>query len=285
MLAYPGQDFHHRSPNRREEPESARGELMKKYPYRLHPNTRDFPNYWMQHSTSAQPWARENQIEIVQGLSAGMPDFGVVQYFSSQPGIFESYDYLIVAFEKSTNQAIGLLAGKWLGKDERRFFYFWTAMVVDRYRKTLLFKRQLQFFFESLLKQENGALPSLIVTKTYNPVVYTILNATFGGIDGINVYPDVQREPQDTSIRSLAENIMTSISDKLHFDSETGVVTGGQSAVAPDFFPYMDTSRDDAANKHFRKNLTPSDQILCIVQISENAMPAATSRLIKGSAR
>ncbi|MDF5797516.1 hypothetical protein P4203_27900 [Pseudomonas aeruginosa] len=114
--------------------------------------------------------------KIVADLQEGMPQFDVLQYFGNQPDIFETYDHLVLATDPEGERIIGILGAKDFVRGSTRFLYLWTAMVVDRYHRTSLFKRINQFFLRQV-SERNGGLPPLIVAKTYNPVVYNMFRA------------------------------------------------------------------------------------------------------------
>lgn len=125
--------------------------------------------------------------KIVADLQEGMPQFDVLQYFGNQPDIFETYDHLVLATDPEGERIIGILGAKDFVRGATRFLYLWTAMVVDRYHRTSLFKRINQFFLRQV-SERNGGLPPLIVAKTYNPVVYNMFRALSARIPGATLY-------------------------------------------------------------------------------------------------
>nr|WP_207949410.1 hypothetical protein [Pseudomonas aeruginosa] len=88
--------------------------------------------------------------KIVADLQEGMPQFDVLQYFGNQPDIFETYDHLVLATDPEGERIIGILGAKDFVRGSTRFLYLWTAMVVDRYHRTSLFKRINQFFLRQV---------------------------------------------------------------------------------------------------------------------------------------
>lgn len=130
--------------------------------------------------------------KIVADLQEGMPQFDVLQYFGNQPDIFETYDHLVLATDPEGERIIGILGAKDFVRGATRFLYLWTAMVVDRYHRTSLFKRINQFFLRQV-SERNGGLPPLIVAKTYNPVVYNMFRALSARIPGATLYPTWKR--------------------------------------------------------------------------------------------
>lgn len=235
---------------------------------------RGFSRYTLNYHPKANPLNEAQGKAVIDGLARGLPDFNVAQYFGTQPTIFTDYDHLVVARSRDDGEAIGLLGARWLGAEGEKFLYLWTAMVSDAHRQTPLFHRVLQFFFETVFNHESG-VPGLIVTKTYNPVVYAIFKSFSKLLPGMDVYPAIPAERQTDEWCELATSITRGISPKLTLDPQSGMIAGGQAMVAPDFFPRMDQSKDAAVNEHFARHLSRADQILCVIRIPEDAAAGA----------
>ncbi|HBO9593786.1 TPA: hypothetical protein L5F78_005438 [Pseudomonas aeruginosa] len=218
--------------------------------------------------------------KIVADLQEGMPQFDVLQYFGNQPDIFETYDHLVLATDPEGERIIGILGAKDFVRGSTRFPYLWTAMVVDRYHRTSLFKRINQFFLRQV-SERNGGLPPLIVAKTYNPVVYNMFRALSARIPGATLYPDLEAPRQSPDMVDLARDVVGTLSANLRLDAETGLIPGGQRSVAPDFFPRMAMSSHARTNDHFVAHVGSSDQILCMVRLAPGAEPYVQQRIIR----
>lgn len=218
--------------------------------------------------------------KIVADLQEGMPQFDVLQYFGNQPDIFETYDHLVLATDPEGERIIGILGAKDFVRGSTRFLYLWTAMVVDRYHRTSLFKRINQFFLRQV-SERNGGLPPLIVAKTYNPVVYNMFRALSARIPGATLYPDLEAPRQSPDMVDLARDVVGTLSANLRLDAETGLIPGGQRSVAPDFFPRMAMSSHARTNDHFVAHVGSSDQILCMVRLAPGAEPYVQQRIIR----
>lgn len=210
---------------------------------------------------------------IVRDLSRGMPDFDVTEYFGNQPTVFADYDFLTLAFDRE-NRAIGMVGARWMSAGERRILYLWTAMLADAYRSTRLYSRMTGQMISTILRENGGILPEFIVTKTYNPRVFALLNKYFGRVPGISVYPRIPGA-QAGDMAAAAQQIAAALWPAMPFDAQTAVLRGGQAAVSPNFFPMMEECRQPAIDAHFSSLLTRSDQIVCIIRVPESA-----SRLI-----
>lgn len=218
--------------------------------------------------------------KIVADLQEGMPQFDVLQYFGNQPDIFETYDHLVLATDPEGERIIGILGAKDFVRGSTRFLYLWTAMVVDRYHRTSLFKRINQFFLRQV-SERNGGLPPLIVAKTYNPVVYNMFRALSARIPGATLYPDLEAPRQSPDMVDLALDVVGTLSANLRLDAEAGLIPGGQRSVAPDFFPRMAMSSHARTNDHFVAHVGSSDQILCMVRLAPGAEPYVQQRIIR----
>ncbi len=235
------------------------------------PIASELESYRLVFNTLDAPIGIEAGQRVVEDLALGLPEFNVRQYFGTQPTIFVDYDYVVTAYTTDTGRAIGLLGARWLGPEDCRFLYLWTAMIADAYRNSMLFNRMLKSFFLNITAGDANAFPGLVVTKTYNPVVYGIFKSFSQVVPGMRIYPEIPASRQPPEMEALAGRVARAISPKLVLESEIGVVRGGQAMVAPDFFPRMEMSNDVAVNEHFQAHLTRSDQVLCIIQVDPDA--------------
>lgn len=212
---------------------------------------------------------------IVADLRRVMPDYGVAQYFGSQPGIFKSYDHLAITINRQTGGVVGLIGSKWLKfHDERPFLYIWTAMIGNEYRGSDLFPTLVQLHFASIRAIE-GRLPEVIATKTYNPAVYGLIKKIFLRADGVTLYPELESAAVSAPhLRQLACDVASVVAPTLPFDPETSVVKGGQAVLAPDYFPYMQKTSRAAVWDHFQKHVAREDQILCAIHIPPQSADA-----------
>ncbi|WP_052391952.1 hypothetical protein [Paraburkholderia bannensis] len=237
--------------------------------------------YRLEYNTRAQPIGIERGAQVAADLARGLPAFNVDQYFGSQPTIFEDYDHVVTAYARDSGRAVSLIAARWLGNADLRFLYLWTAMVADDYRNTGVFRRSLAWFFERVAASEGDqAVPPLIVTKTYNPVVYKVFSMFAATGSAVDLYPRIPAASQSPEMIDLARRVAHAISPKLQLIEQTGVVLGGQAMVAPDFFPLMEQSKDRHVNAHFERHLSRADQILCIARVPDVDRAAMLETLV-----
>lgn len=100
----------------------------------------------------------------------------------------------------------------------------------------------------------------------------------FGRKPGVSIFPQLPGW-QSSWLSETAEDIATSLWPASRFSVKTGVLHGVQAAISPNFFPRIETCRDDDVNDHFQSNLTRDDQILCIVHIPTEAHEAIRNEL------
>lgn len=240
-------------------------------------NDRRLPGVRLIYSECSPGLCSETQASIIRELNAVMPRFDVAQYFGSQPTIFSDYDHLVVAVNEQS-EVVGMIGARWLKMGEEPFFYLWTAMVGDQFRSTPLFRCIVAELF--VQTSARRGFPSLIVTKTYNPVVYNIIYRLTRGMDDTELYPNVDG-PQSETSRALALRIASSVCPSLPFEVETGRVVGGQAVLAPNFFPEMQASKNSDVFGYFERLLTRDDQILCVVQLGKEGRSRLEQRLLR----
>ncbi|EPJ92247.1 MULTISPECIES: hypothetical protein [Pseudomonas] len=233
----------------------------------------------LDYSAVGRSFPESFKAKIVADLQQGMPEYDVNQYFGNQPGIFEIYEHLALAIDSNTEKVVGIIGAKSLPFGSSSFLYLWTAMIADEYRGSALFKKLNQFFLKNVI-QAIG-MPKLIVAKTYNPVVYNMFRVMSSRVPSARFYPDLRVDVQSADMAALAVEIVHSLSKDLVLDVNTGVIPGGQSSVAPNFFPKMDMSSDEVTNAHFIKHVTYSDQILCVVMLQPDSEWFVKEKIIR----
>lgn len=206
--------------------------------------------------------------KIIGDLDESMPGYDVKQYFGSQPNIFRDYHHLTIARETTTDATNGLLGSKWFHSPEITYLYLWTAMLAERARKTTLLR---SIFFSQLYKAvKERSVPPMIVTKTYNPVVFEAMAMLASMIPGARFYPAIDQPQQDPEMVDIAKKVVALLCPKLEVKFDKAVVVGGQAVLAPNFFPDLPPCGSPRVDDLFR-NLTRSDQILMIVDIPSSS--------------
>jgi hypothetical protein len=207
--------------------------------------------------------------KIIEDLQRVLPNFGVKQYFGSQPGIFPSYDHSALAFDEE-GCCVGQLSSRWLEREGLRFLYLWTAMIATTERRSGLFKTLVSKHFAGVVADTKD-FPTLVVTKTYNPVVYSMLLRLLDPLDGIHLYPTLESPTQDPELQGLAKRLAKGLCPDLEYRPAESVVVGGQGVLAPDYFPEMQKSDIPAVWSHFQKHVGRLDQLLCVVHVEAKA--------------
>lgn len=215
---------------------------------------------------------------IISDLYNGLDGYDVFQYFGSQPNIFHDYDHVVVAKDLE-NKAIGLIGSKWFESSEIKFIYIWTAIVVNEYQKTnLIHEMTMHMLTEAFLKK---GFTNFIVTKTYNPTVYKLFFTYSKMFQHAGIYPDILQDIAADSIRNIVDKVAALVFPKLKFDKKTGRVIGGQSVLAPNFFPNLPYCNNIDIYNYFKSNLTPDDQILTILYIPDAEKQTYVTKFLK----
>lgn len=87
------------------------------------------------------------------------------------------------------------------------------------------------------------------------------------------MYPDIIEGKYVDQQRNIAKKVAEVVAKNLEYSLEKSIVYGGQAAVAPDYFPYMQKTKNGKVWDYFQKNLTRDDQVLCIIEITEDGIP------------
>lgn len=215
--------------------------------------------------------------KAVSDLAVGLDDYNVRQYFGNQPGIFQQYSHLAYS-QDHCGKIVGMIGTKSFPDADPGFLYIWSAMIANRLRGTREFGHLVETLVRGLLAIPNE-FPSIVATKTYNPVVFTLLSH-WEKLEGASFYPKLGAATQESPMLTLAEHIVHHVCPGLRFDSHTAVVYGGQASVAPDYFPYMQLTGDKYVDWYFDHHLTRDDQILCVLSFSENVQQYLNSKYL-----
>lgn len=215
--------------------------------------------------------------KIIADLDESMPGYDVKQYFGSQPNIFRDYDHLTIARDTKTHETVGLLGSKWFSSPDVTYLYLWTAMISERARKSNLLRSIFFWQLDKAVKEK--MIPPMIVTKTYNPIVFKAMMTLPPMIPGARLYPALNEPHQDPEMVALAKKVVALLCPQLEVKYDEAVVVGGQAVLAPNFFPELPPSGSPAIDAFFQKNLTRNDQILMIVEIPRACSEAVHSLL------
>lgn len=202
---------------------------------------------------------------IVNDFHEGMPDNNIREYFINQPTIFRDYNHLTIARDPETDSTIGLLGSKWFSSPDVTFLYLWTAISVHRVRRKGLLNTLFLWQLEKSIAEKG--VPAVIVTKTTNPIVFKAIRSFHSFVPGSRLYPNIDGSGQDAELVTQAHNVVALLCPTLEVKYDTGMILKGMSTLAVNFYPELPTSGDPVIDEYFRKNLTPDDQVLMLVDI------------------
>lgn len=226
-----------------------------------------FKNYTLHFGTTQQIVQPEIKEWIVEGLIRSMPVLKIAQYFEAKQSWFEECEYLIVAVEKISNDLIAVLASSWVETNLFPFVHIKIQMIADRYQKTFLLKHMWRFHLNHLYYGRLG-FPSIIALKTCHPAVFSAMRL-FSRIEGVQMYPQIGGEMQESEMSKIACMIVDHISPGLDFCMHTGVIKN--ASVPLDFYPSLPTTKKADVGHYFQHHLTAADRLLCILSISTDS--------------
>lgn len=200
---------------------------------------------------------------LTAGLTAALPGLRMRSLFQARMDMFREADLITVTVDGET--IVGVLSSRWcqlsLGP---RFLHVTTQFVADTYRHGAVFRRSWYSHFADLLR-DGSEFPSLIVLKTYNPIVYCAMR-TFTAAPRTAIYPPISAA-QDEALLATADEVARTVAPGRMFDRPTGVI---RSAGSPaDLYPEMPRSRDGTVNDYFATVLQPGDRILCLLSVPD----------------
>lgn len=225
------------------------------------------------YSDRSTPLSPARATKIIEDLANALPRHDVQQYFASQPDMFSNYDHLTVAYDTTGTTAIGLLVTKWFEARSFAYLYVWTTMVAERAQRTNLLSSLFLWQLAGAVTERRA--PPVIAAKTYSPVAFNAMRALHRLLPGSELYPQMSALQPADATRAAAMEVAAVLCPHLTVDLDRAVVIGGQG-LAANFFPEMPMSGDVAVDEFFAERLTPSDQVLVVLDLraAANALPA-----------
>jgi hypothetical protein len=221
--------------------------------------------YTLLYSDCQEDMPPDEAERMINELHEGLPSNDVRQYFSNQPNILRDYNHLTIARDPESDSTIGLLGSKCFSSPEITFLYLWTAISVHRVRRKGLLNTMFLWQLEKSIGERG--VPAVIATKTTNPIVFKAIRTFHSFVPGSRLYPNIDGSSQEAELVTQAHKVVALLCPTLEVKYDTGVVIKGMAALAANFFLELPTSGEPAIDEYFRKNLTPDDQVLMLVDI------------------
>jgi len=222
-------------------------------------------DYTLLYSNCEEDIPPDERERIINDFHEGMPDNNIREYFTNQPTIFRDYNHLTIARDPESDATIGLLGSKWFSSPDITFLYLWTAISVHRARRKGLLNTMFLWQLEKAIAERG--VPAVIVTKTTNPIVFKAIRSFHSFVPGSRLYPNINGSSQEAELVTQAHNVVALLCPTLDVNYDTGMILKGMSTLAVNFYPELPASGDPVIDEYFRKNLTPDDQVLMLVDI------------------
>lgn len=223
-------------------------------------------------------FSREINDFVSKSLSLGMPNYKISDYFNAKPNILIDSDWIFVAHDINTRQAIGVLSIRWIdGKYFKNSINIKTILIATRFQRTQL----IRHFFSCMLKAlytENRLVDSFSI-KTTNPISYMSLKI-FSRIPDTYFFPNILN-PEGNNINFLVIKEMAGIISPNQFYSiEKSIYLNGNGGVPNDFYPQFPISKCSYTNNYFKEHVWPNNRLLAILFFESNKAKNKLQRVL-----
>lgn len=244
-----------------------------------------FDDYELRFAQPGPPFDLEQESRLIDELSRAMPSLKLREYLEYKRSLLRESTYMVIAFHKSTDEAVAILAVDWYRDEEDapKFLHLATMLIGEKYQGTTLLMHMLGFMFRCVYHLDHE-FPATISMKTYNARSYSIMNMfTQLKALGVELYPSVTGEGSSAEIVDTAKRVAGVLSPGLEFHPDTGVITGGAGDVPADFWPTFPKCRDPRVNAYFQEHMTPHDRLLCVLSSPTEAARQRIMEIIGAS--
>ena len=234
--------------------------------------------YIFKYSLCKDPISEDERKKIISDLADDMPGMKVREYFENQAKIFNSYEHMVCAVERSSNKFIGVFGSKWYEDYSTPFLYLWTAFIVKRYQSSLLFPEMVSKHINHI--KETKYLPKLIVLKSYHPTVYKTLTL-FEKIPGVTLYPKLDIDNNNHPLSLEANEIAKFIAPNAELDKKTGALVNGMGTAGIKFYSSRPVCSQNQINDYFTNALDAYDQMMCILKFENDDILDKALKIVK----
>lgn len=173
---------------------------------------------------------------------------------------FSDYDHLVLASDRHTGRALGLLGARDGATPREDFVLLETAYVAPAARGKSLMSRMIAL---GILRIAGfGPAPRVMVAPTSSPVWYRSLRELSGRFSGV-FFPDADSPAIRLDSAALALRIAREIGPNLRFEAATGTLRGGLAAAA--LARIRPPSSDPRIDALFGQILQPADLMLTVL--------------------
>lgn len=213
----------------------------------------------------------EDDAWLKRGLAQAMPDLRLDELFRVRPRLFADLEFLVVAEDAATHQALAALGSRWAftGAGER-FLHISVQFVAQSRRGGRLFVGTWQEHLTAVLA--SGFFPRLSALKTYNPVAYCAMRA-YGRLPGAHMYPELDGRDTNAALAAKARDMARTLAPDHEFDARHGVIRG--VGVPRDLYRERPRCDDEAVDAYFAEHVRPGDRLLAVVEVGGSQTEAA----------
>ena len=168
------------------------------------------------------------RIDILEDLSDDTPDGDPLPWLTRCR--LADYDHLVLVTDQPSGRYLGFLAATDGATTRDGFLLLETAFVAPVARGQNLMRRMIAL---AMLRIGGiGAVPSVIVACTRNPICYRIMRETARHFTGAVFFPDPDSVTINFQTATLAQRIAREIGPNHRFQATTGTIRGGMMVTA-----------------------------------------------------
>ena len=201
------------------------------------------------------------RINILEDLSDDTPDGDPLPWLTRCR--LADYDHLVLVTDRSSGRYLGFLAATDGATTRDDFLLLETAFVAPVARGQNLMRRMIAL---AMLRIGGiGAVPSVIVACTRNPICYRIMRETARHFTGAVFFPDPDSVTINFQTATLAQRIAREIGPNHRFQATTGTMRGGMMVTAG--ASRYRFARDPQFDRMFGLRLQPADRMLAMLDL------------------
>lgn len=224
---------------------------------------------------SSAPLDAETRRRIVGDLIAGMPTYGVADYFRTKASLLDPQDVTVIARGRAGGACVGLAVGGWMECRSTRFLHVKTMLIGEAWHRGPVLRLIWRALFIGLLR-DGAAFPPAIVLKTYNPKSFSAMRA-FAGVPDTAIFPAIGGDAFPAALMPAVRDIAATLSPGRVFDERTGVIKGAADGVTG-FYPTLPLCGKAPVDGHFQAHVTPDDRLLGCLFVRS---PQAADRILR----
>ena len=173
------------------------------------------------------------------------------------------YDHLVLVTDQPSGRHLGFLAATDGATTRDSFLLLETAFVAPVARGQNLMRRMIAL---AMLRIGGiGAVPSVIVACTRDPICYRIMRETARHFTGAVFFPDPDSVAINFQTATLAQRIAREIGPNHRFQATTVTIHGGIMVTAG--ASRYRFARDPQFNRMFGLRLQPTDRMLAMLDL------------------